>query len=574
MRRFFKDNWKTIYFLLLLINLFLGFYDFLPNLSEINGWDEAKYINQGRFLMEGRLPTFADNPFLSLFYGILYLPLIKSPFWLIQCCSLGRFVLFFLNWLATYLIARELEEFAHPLIMLGLFLISPLSTLLLNNPSDGLFAALSGLAFWQILRYFKSRQPRNLIICSTIIGLSALSRNDGVVLWAILLALVLFITGFNRQLTRILLYSAIPFIVLTGGYVLIYGSITGDYSLHIQERSYTAFEQGHELAFDSPGINSPTINAMLDSRATYGTGEENHYSPILAILRNPPAYFERLKIIVAGLPPKFLDVYNKKMAVLLLLLAIRGIWELVQQRKGRLLVLLLVWPAYLFTYFLTFFRTGYLRTPFFILFALAAIGLTALINHLEKRRETGLWSGALALAILFGIIDNKLAIFYGAGLFLIAIWFVYWLRKHFLDARRSAAVSLLLFLCVGLILRGNFASPRFHIPGSAPDEQAAKYMIDNFAPGTVVLAGGPGAVWEAKMEFASLVGTDIPDIQTGEQFIDWLNENNFQAIYLDFSISRDLPHFWDMIQEQDGKGLREVFSVDNGSIRIYLVNPV
>ncbi len=567
-----SDPQAVLLLIFFLVNFLLVFYEFLPNLKEINFWDEAGYVNLGRFLVEGELPTFAQNPWMAVFYAILYLPFSKSPFWLVQICSLGRLLFFCMIWLSAYLSARTLKSFTNSVFFVGFLLVSPLLTEILGNPSDSMFTAMSGFAFWQLLTFWRDRQTKNLLWASVFVGLAALSRNDGVVLFAIFFVLSIFLNLRPRVGWKNILLSALPYLLLVGGYLGISGLVTGDFSLDtIMQRSYLAFEQGHEGVYEGGGAHSATINAMLDAREKFGTPQENSYSVFNAIRRNPQAYLARLKLIIIRLPEQVLTVYNKKIAALIFLLALRGVYELIRKKKLSLLLLLCAWPAYLMTYFLTFFREGYLRTPFFVIFILAGIGFTALFDNLENKIEKYVASAALLLLVVSGLVFNKLAIFYGAALFLTGLWAAVWLRERYRDFPQIKPLSLMVMFILGLALHGNYSSPKIQQLGVNGDEQAAVYLMENFPQGTKVGAGSPGVVWMAKQEFTAITGADVPAFEDSADFHQWLLDEGIEVIYLDYSISNHAPYFWELIQAETGKGLTEVFSADAGSNRIYVV---
>lgn len=567
----FEDPQSILILLFFLGHFLLAFFDFLPNLKDINFWDEAIYVNWGRFLVEGKLPAFAQNPLMAFFYALLYLPFSRSPYWLVQICSLGRLLLFCLIWLGSYLSAREIKDQLNIAVFAGLLLVVPLVSEVLPNPSDAMFTALSAFACWQLLRYRNQQKTRNLVLSSLFIGLAALARNDGFVLFAIFLILsILFSLRVQNGWKNVLL-GALPFIGIVGGYLLLSGLVTGDFSTGTIQRSYLAFEQGHEGVYEGAGIHSHTIDAMLDAREKFGTPQENNYSIVRAIQRNPGAYFARLKLILQRLPEQLLTVYNKKMGAILFLAAVLGALELLRRRKYLLLILLVSWPAYLLTYFLTFFREGYLRSPFFVVFLLAGIGLTSLFDRLEHRHYHWGASALLALLILTGLVFNKLAIYYGASLFLAGMWAVVWIRRRYADQPGIRSISLLVLLIVGVVLHGSYSSPKLQKLGANADERAAVYLMEHFPEGTKVGAGSPGVVWMAKQEFTAIIGSDVPAFETSADFHQWLLGEGIGAIYLDYSISNQAPYYWELIQQESGHGLQEVFNENAGSNRIYLV---
>lgn len=571
--KLFEDRTNILIFGLFLFNLFLAYYEFLPNLKDINFWDDANYVNLGRLLVGGSLPSFTENPFLAIFYALTYLPYQNSPYWLILSCSLGRFLIFCCLWLGGYLIARELKNVANPLVFLCIVFVSQVFITILGNPSDAVFTALSALGLWQVLAFNRDQKVSHVLWASLFIALAALSRNDGIVLFILFLVIISCVRNPIKYGAKHLALGILPFIILVGGYITLRGVATGDFSTGISERSYIAFEQGHELVYRGTGIHNQTVDAMLDARLVYGTPAENGYSVFKAILRNPSAYLARLKVIVVTLPELYLEVYNKRLAVIFLLLAIRGMVELIRKKEFKLLFILLAWSVYLLTYFLTFFRAGYLRTIYFIIFSLSAFGVSALVTNITSKTERISWTIISGIISIVGLITYKLAIYYGVGIFLISLWAVFFLQWKYKDIPQVKQFGLIVLLCMGLILGEKFPAPKIRTLGENADEQAAKYLMDNLKPGSLVAAGSPGVVWMSKLEFTSLNGTDVMTMDSSDDFHQWLLDENIQAIYLDYSISRDAPYFWELIKEQTGKGLELVFSKNEGSNQIFLVKP-
>ena len=556
--------------------IFLGhfllvFYDFFPNLKDINFWDEALYVNWGRLLVEGKLPTFAQNPLLAIFYAVLFLPFRQSPYWLVQICSLGRLLMFCLIWLGGYLASKEIRRTLNLPIFASLLLVVPLITEVLGNPSDAMFTVMSGFALWQLLVYLNAQKTKNLLLSSMFVGLAALARNDGFVLFAIFLVLSILLSLGAVNAWKKVLLGLLPFVGLVGGYLLLSGIVSGSFSTGTLQRSYIAFEQGHEIVYEGSGIHIHTIGAMLDAREKFGSPEENNYSVLRAIQRNPSAYFARLKLVLRQLPEQILAVYNKKMAAVLFLAMLWGVVTFIRKKDYRTLAVLLAWPTYLFIYFLTFFREGYLRTPFLPVFLLVAIGITTLFERLEKRVERWGISVVLGLLLLSGLVFNKLAIYYGSLLFLAGMWLVIWVRNRFPDFPNIRSISLVVMLVVGLVLHGNYSSPKFQRLGINADELASVYLMEHFPRGTKVGAGSPGVVWMAKQEFLAIIGADVPAFNTSADFHQWLLNEGIQVIYLDYSISNQAPYFWELIQQESGHGLTEVFNKNAGSNRIYIV---
>ncbi len=470
--------------LLYLVSLLLVSPIFFLNLGEINPWDEASYIDGGRRLVAGRIPGFAGNPLVHALYALTYLLFRTSPFWMLHSLTVARFVLFSLLWLSTYLVARRLTRFARPLIPLGILLVTPLSIEMLRFPSDPLFASMAGLSLWQLLAYHQTRDPRSLWGASSFMGLAALSRNDGLVLFLVLVFLALLLSLKRAPILRSLVAVSVPFIGIVGGYVLLHGALTGDFQLGTAKRTYDNFEAGHQAIFAGTGARNPVIEAKIEARRVFGTGEENDFNVFRAILRNPGVYSQRLRVTALSLPRRILHAYGIRFAAVVFLLALRGVIELAVKRRFRLLVVLLLWPAHLVTGFvITIFRQGHLQFPYYVVFTLAAIGLAATLNGFGNRRErTGSFL-VLALLALYGYLSNLLAVYYGAIVFLagLAAAFLAW-RKYGRE-RHSYAVMLLILLGAGVVIRGSFPSPKVRVLGVEAKEQAALVLMDRLSPG-------------------------------------------------------------------------------------------
>jgi hypothetical protein len=558
----------TLPVVLYLINLALLFPYFIPNLIDLNLWDEAAYINSGRLLIEGTINQFAASPLNSLLYGIFYIFVQKSPFWLLLADALGRFVIFTLFFSGAYLVARELSRFFNPLIMLGLLTVMPLVVEMFNFPSDPLFAALSAFTFWQVLRFYNTHHIKHLWLASLLLGLTASARNDGLVLLPILVVIALILFLPNRRWWQAVLACVIPFTVIVGGYILFAGLLTGNFNPGIVERTYTNFEAGHEAIYSNAGRTNATIEAYIEARRVFGTPEENGYSVITAISRNPDVYFQRLKAIFKAFPSILNDAYGIKYTVILLLLAARGIMALIKRKELKLVLVMALWVTPLAMGFInTIMRLGYLRFPYFILYALAGIGLQALVLDINKRREMVGW---LLVTILIGglaLAAWKTAVVYGVFIFLMAILVSRYLTDIFRSNEKLMPILLLVFFCAGLVLHGNYPGPKKWQLGINADEAAALYMSVSLPDDAIVLAGTPAAVWMARLNYAGLNSTDLPTFVDDVEFGRWVSQN-FDAIYIDHSIS---PYFLDLIEKRVGKEFSRVFVADDGDYQVLKV---
>lgn len=220
--------WEKVTLGVFLLSFFLVFQIFLPNMGQINPWDEADYINGGKFFAEGQWPPLSWSPLTAFFYGSLYFLFQESPFWFLQSITIGRITIYVLLWLATYVIAKNFSAVINPFIVVGISFVAPLFTDILSNPSDAFFASMSGLAFGQFLSFYNRGKYINLVLLSTFLGLAGLTRNDGLILFFCVLPVVLFLIK-QKRLSLISSISAflLPFIILVVGYVLLYWSFRG-----------------------------------------------------------------------------------------------------------------------------------------------------------------------------------------------------------------------------------------------------------------------------------------------------------------------------------------------------------
>lgn len=559
-------------------NLFLLFSLFLPNLNEINPWDEASYVNKGRELVDlGKWPDYAGNPLVSVFYALTYLPFRSSPYWLIHSDALGRVLLFSLIWWSAVMVAGRFKHPAAQAITAGLLLVTPLTGEMLTFPSDPLFAGLAGLSFWQLTGYLEDARPRRIALASMFLGLAALARNDGLILFPIFFILAVLFTLREKNWHssgRAALAAVLPFAALVGGYVLIYGLSTGDYSLGTMERTYLNFEAGQQVLTTPSGELSEVIESRSLAEKYFGSAEENDYSVLRAIQRNPQMYLERLKAVLRVLPERSLRAYGIRFGAVLFLLAAAGAWELFRRKQYLLLATCLLWPAHLLSGFaITLFRSGHLRFPYYIVFGLAALGLGVLVDRLiisAPRRLPLAW-GALLVVGLGALVANKLAIYYGAFVLLGALLVISAIRTALQDQTWGAGMALLILLAGGLILHGDYPSPERRVLGVEAKEQAVVFLSQHFEEGTLVAASSPGPVYMSKMQVANLTSTDVPLDRTPEAFVDWLRSQGIRAVFVDQTLSSNSPKLWQLLEAQIGAGLERIFSADQGDIQILLV---
>ncbi len=555
---------------LFILNLALNLAHFFPNLTEINYWDEATYIQVGYLLLtRGELPNLASSPLSSVFYALTTLPVLGSPFWFMLSDAIGRIILFCFVFWSVYLISRALKPYANPWIMLALVTIVPIAETMFLFPSDILFAGFAGLAFWQMLIFYQKRSSRSLIWASIFMGVGALARAEGILLVGVMAVATLIMVLPGKKWLRPMLSILVPFALIVGGFVLGYGLATGDFGTGLPQRTFNNFESGHEVIYSRSGIYAPTISARLESQAAFGTPEENDYSVIRAILRNPPVYWHRLKMAFVVFPEFLIKAYGNKFLLILIWLSLRGIVELIRKKHIPLLVLCVLWFVPLGVGFLnTFFREGYFKMPYFVIFSLAAIGLTAIIRHFEARSERiGLAASGVVVLALSVLFRNPSMAFRNA-LFVFGLLMVYVLwRRRKTDAWQVQALWLL--LAAALILRGGYLSPALPSYGKIDAERAVLALQETLPSGSGVLAGAPAPIWAAKMSYAGINAGDIPHFEDSEAFIDWLRVQDIRAVFLDEHFP---AYYLPLVEDQIDKGLVLGFtSGEIGLFKFYLV---
>ncbi len=568
-----KDQ-VLIALLVFVLQFLFSLYRFFPTLRDIGLWDESVYINTGRLFAIGTLTSFERNPLIGMLYALTYLPFRNSPYWLMQSDALGRAILFGLMWWSSYLIARRFSRFFNPLIFVSLLFCATILTDILDNPSDALFAAMSGLAFWKLITFYETRQIKEIGLASFFIGLAALSRNDGLVLFILFVLVSLMFLRSTNDKWRYLLATTLPFLVLIGGYLALYRLVTGSFVVGTVERSYVAFQQGQAQVYQQdPSCQQSDINcAMLDAQSLYGTPQENNNSILKAIGHNPKAFLERVVNTFKILPAMIYSAYNKREAYLLFLLGIMGIYELIRQKQFALMGILLVWIVYLGVYFFTFFRIGYVQTPYFVLFTLAAIGIHSLIFSLGDRNYRLTWTAILLVLTLVGIFRSLSYLYFDTIILLGIIWIGH-LTLWQSPQSSSAAISLI-FLAGGLIIRGSYNPPQIQTWGIIPNEQAVVALQQHLPENSLVASGAPGAVYAARMKYFGLTGIDQSTKSVDELHAKLL-DLGVKAIYVDSTLTgpgQD-QYAWQLIMGGIGKEYEQIYSGGDGSILVLLIKP-
>jgi hypothetical protein len=567
----FQSSLWIVPFIIFILNLTLISPKFFPNLYDLNPHDEASYINNGRALVEGNLILYSASPLTSFVYAPIYLLVQNSPYWFLQSAALGRFIIFGLLWLGAYLIARRLSAHAYPYVLPGFLFVTPVLTNIVQNPSDALYTAMSAFGFHRLLTYSQTRTQRPLWGASFFLGLAALTRSDGLVLFLVFITLVIILSRVWKQTGKVIVASILPFTMIVGGYLVIYGLVSGDFEFGTFQRLYAAFEQGQKTVMSED--KQLWMEAGSEARKVYGTPEENNYSVINAIRHNPQAFLNRVKATAKYLPGQLLNTYDKRMAAVIFLLALVGIWRLAKSKSYRLLGLFLLWPAPLLFYFITFFRDGYLLFPYFVLFALASIGLDEVTTNLVATRSSITFTILLAGLVVYGLVGNKLAIFMGAYIFLMGFLIVWAFKLTNPERETVKQAALMMALCAGLVVHGGFPFPNYPTFGEYEGEKALIYLEEEVEPGAKVGAYAPLVPWAAKMT-PVIMALRSRHLETKEDFVQWMRGEDLEAIYVEGALKSAESKIWSFIENETGSSLEVGFTSQDGSIQVCLVRTV
>jgi hypothetical protein len=552
-------------------NLILLFPVFFPNLRDITGFAEAAYINNGKRLVEGVMTPFGYSPLSSFLYAATYLPVQGSPYWLIYSCTIGRFLLFGLLWGSSYLVAKTQSALASPFVMIMFLLVSQTLVHLIAHGSHALFAAMSAFALWQVLSFYETKRISHLTTASVFIGLAVLARSgEGLILFLVLLLLLPFLKGGLKTKTAYLSAALLPCAAIVLGYIVAYRLLVGSFDLGMAEYSYFTFEQGHGMAFQSEYDENEEFYVLgqMDARRLFGTPQENQYSIATAILRNPKAYLERVPRLI-GLIPGYVIIMYASLGVVFFLITARGIIELIRRRLYLLLSIFLLWCSYLLVYAVLVFQPRHFLLPYYAVFLLSSVGLTALVDNFHSRKERYLWALALVVLMIIALTVGRAKTFATAGLVLL-VFGIAWMTMHrYRTVQPIKAIGVML-ASAPFILGAQYPEPRFRNIGIAADERATLFMRERLPPGAPVGAYQPINPWMANLTYIPMYRSSLPQFRSQEDFGKWMKENRLHAIYADIYLKKLEPAVWQLVQERIGQDLRVGFVSEDENIHVLL----
>ncbi len=576
-----NPNASRFLFFLFIVQASLAAPLFFPSLSEVGPYDEALYIHNGRMLAEGQPPLYAYNPLGAFLYAGLSHLFQDSPFWLVLAAGLGRFILFCLLWVSCWLVARSMLQLENPWFMMGLLFISPAPLILIRNSSYALFSGFSALAFWQAVMFFRQKKLFHLVGASFLVGMAALSRNDGLFLIIILILAGLMIHGSRhfpksnfKRVIFILMASLLPFVMVVGGYLSFYARATGNYALGTKVRAYSAFRAAQGKVYDLPpgyAGEKAAEEGLIAGDKGFGTGGENKNSIFKAIRRNPRLFLKRVGALAVRAPLTMISAYGKGLGILLFLLIFLGILELIKRKEFLPLALCLIWPLHLLVYFAFYFRRETLLLHCYIAFFLGAMGIRPFVACLEeKRAHLGLqiFLASLAfLGVVFWKMLGRYELLFGASALMSGLFLIREALRRFHLAGQSRDVAFALILFLGLLMSAPYPIPKRRDLGAEAGEQAVLFLEKHFQKETSVAGYFPAPLWEAGMGYVSAIRT-MRELETPDELLRWLATRKCGTIYVDKYLKQYEPNGYALIRVQIGKSFKVVFSSDDGSVQI------
>jgi MFS family permease len=365
----------------------------LPVLSvRFPSLDDSGYLFDGvRLVEQGTWMPLGSGPLSGILNGAIYLFFPRDHMLLGYVSLIRRMILLIGITAAAGLAARAVGgKRAGWAAMAVTAVMRPLSTILMVT-ADSLYAALAGLGFAVILFAWIAEKQNGKrarsgcwIASGLLLGLAALARLDGLLLGVFLIPVLWFFRGRNRTAVRGAAVFAGSFALPVVMYILIYAASTGKWDPQIGQRSYLAFEQGHNFLYTDHYEVVPTPSAS----DVYGTAAENGNSVLRAIARNPQAFLRRLPLVAANAVRMFYDAYSILGGAMFLFLAAGGAAVLWKSPHRAALGLALLWCLPLLGYALASYRPGFFGMLLPVLLTLVVAGSLPVIANFRALLKT------------------------------------------------------------------------------------------------------------------------------------------------------------------------------------------
>jgi hypothetical protein len=364
----------------------------LPVLSVLfPGLDDSGYLFDGVNLVEkGTLMPLGSGPLAGIINGLIYIFFPRDHMLLGYVSIVRRTILLIGLMAAAWIAGKALGgKWAGWGAMVLTAIARPVTTILMVT-ADSLYSVLAGLSFAILVAGWVTEKREGKPIgrmrwlgIGLLLGLAALARLDGLLLGVILIPILWFFRGRSRSSARAAAIFAVAFLLPVIVYMLAYGSRTGSLDPQIGQRSYLAFEQGHNFLYTDryEVIPSPS------SADLYGTAEENGNSVLRAIANNPKAFLARLPLVAANAVRMFYNAYSILGGAMFLFLAAGGAAYLWRTGGRAVLGLALLWCLPLAGYGLASYRPGFFGMLFPVLLTLAVAGAVPVFAQMRSRLQ-------------------------------------------------------------------------------------------------------------------------------------------------------------------------------------------
>lgn len=556
---------ETIFILLLfVVTLILVSPKLLPSYQEINPHDETKYVESGRMIVDSQdIRELGRSPLVSLIYAVIYLFISQSLDWFMLSVGIGRVILFTLVWFGTIYLGLRFRESVHPYILIGVLFLSPAILVLLGNPSDAMFAAMSAFSLAKTIDFYRSKDLRDLAKASLFMGLAFASRPDGLFLSPVFIVIALAIGLRKVKFWKLLAATFLPGFIVVATFILLRFISTGDFYTGIGDKAYNSIGWGVSVTSDGD-----SISVGADE---FGSREENRGNVLVAFSRYPHAVLQRVRGNARNAINAVIHAYgDKKIAPLLLLLATAGVISLLQRRSYALLIMLLIWPLPALLYLAFYIRAGFFLLSFFIPILLAAIGAAYIFSISRTRKERLIIVSVLIVFSLYSLMDSKPA-FLAVGMISMMAFCLAWAIYRLYPSRKERETAgLFLAFCAGLLLHPSYVFPPSWSIGQSSQERAIHFLEENFKRGTGVASIVPLPVVAARMNHHYYSSVRLDDDPSQKLRI-WVEETGIKVLFVEPVFIQAEPEIWKAIQENIGTLFVREFLADPGSIQIFVV---
>lgn len=561
----FSIRRETLIILIVLAgNVLLVSPSLMPDIHQINPYDEAKYVESGRLLTKFEIRELSWGPIVAVVYAPFDLFLRSNPDWFVVETWIGRHLLFISLWLSTFYLGTKFRDQIHPFILAGVLFISLPFLYVVVNQSDALFASFSAVALAKLISFRKDHLLLDVWLGSALVGIGILARFESVILLGIFPAICIGLNRKRHSILRILRSALLPAAFVLLVYALLFRMSTGGFDFGVGSKAYASFEWNQIIL-----TGGDLEQAHVEAREIFGTKEENEGSVIRAILNNPTEFGKRIIANALTLPERYLSVFGKKLGPLMLIFAGWGIYSLIKQRHFGILAILTLWALQPFVA-LGFFVLHIVPQVSYFILLLCAIGLGYVLKPDLSRRERITLISMTAFLTAYGLLDHKPAFLVGGLTISVAIGVAWLLVRHQDPGIDRRTVTLLIVFGAGLIIRDPFPFPDFPSLGESREEMAIHALQNELEEYSLVLVPHPRPAIASGMVAFELESV-ATDLTTPEELQDWLISMSISAIYYD-ERSDYRPDLNPMIDQGVGNFLEVVFTSNDGSLRVLIVN--